>query len=168
MLLAAEQAAQSLVAQLRRPRRDLTVMKAMSGGWSTAALARADLPLEQVMRGWVLTCGRSEVMRGTTASAQLKAAGSERSASDSSNGACILLFPSFFSSHFLDLLAIPICCLGDFRFKSQSVMFDCDLEWQLVKPSTPHVHIRAMTGWVSSTHQLNQDNEKIIRVRVYE
>ena len=51
MLLAAEQATQSLVAQLRRRRRDLTVMKAMSGGWSTAALAKADLPLEQVMRG---------------------------------------------------------------------------------------------------------------------
>ena len=77
MLLAAEQAAQSLVAQLRRRRRDLTVMKAMSGGWSTAALAKADLPLEQVMRGWVLTCGRSEVMRGTAASEQLEAAGSE-------------------------------------------------------------------------------------------
>jgi hypothetical protein len=63
MLLAAEQAAQ--VAQLRRrQRRDLTVMKAMSGGWSTAALARADLPLEQVMRGWVLTFGDLRSERG--------------------------------------------------------------------------------------------------------
>ena len=62
MLLAAEQAAQ--VAQLRRRRRDLTVMKAMSGGWSTAALARADLPLEQVMRGWVLTFGDLRPERG--------------------------------------------------------------------------------------------------------
>ena len=83
MLLTAEQATQSLVAQLRRRRRDLTVMKAMSGGWSTAALAKADLPLEQVMRGWVLTFGdlrpeRGDVRHGgkrTARSSRIRAVG---------------------------------------------------------------------------------------------